>query len=387
MDFKDTKLIHSYKDHSESTFSIKADKLPIYQNACFLYSHHLDEGTYTYSRKANPNRSDLERKLAILDEANYSFALANGTQAIHSILSLLSANSHILISEHLYSGSQLLIDRLAQQYQIEVSSISNEQANDPNIVEEKLKPNSQLLFIESPTNPTQGIVDIKSLSLIAQKNNVLLAVDNSLLSSYLCQPLSLGADIAIQSAAKHLGGHNDLMAGVVSVNNKAIYQKLNRIIQTYGLGLTAFDSWLLSRSLDTLGLRIRQQQKSSLLVLNYLKANKQIDELYYTDSSTVISFSLKQANLTNQWLEHAATFFNISRNFGSIQSSISIPSLMSHQETFNALQSNDDVLPFHVDLIRLSIGIEDSNDILNALTNTFHKTLQKNNNQSLNVLA
>ncbi|MCF6777197.1 PLP-dependent aspartate aminotransferase family protein [Thiotrichales bacterium 19X7-9] len=371
MNHKDTKLIHSYKKNNKLTSSIKTEKPPIYQNACFIYDHNLQDEDYTYSRKANPNRTDLEKKLAILDKAKYSFSLASGTQATHAVLSLLSSSSHLLISEHLYSGSHLLIDQLVEQYQIEVSTIANNQTNDIKVIQSKLQQNTQLIFVESPSNPTQETVDVKTLSLIANEKNILLAIDNSLRSSYLCQPLSLGADIAVQSAAKHLGGHNDLMAGVISVNNDILSEQLNKLIQTYGLGLTAFDSWLLSRSLDTVGLRMRQQQHSAQLIANWLKSNEQVHEIYYDGLGSVIAFSLKYPNLTNLWLEHASSFFNISRNFGGIHSSINIPSLMSHQETFNSLKSNKQNLPFNPDLIRLSVGIEDSDDILSAIKNAF----------------
>ncbi|TNF67025.1 MAG: PLP-dependent transferase [Gammaproteobacteria bacterium] len=379
MNHKDTKLIHSYKKNNKLTSSIKTEKPPIYQNACFIYDHNLQGEGYTYSRKANPNRTDLEKKLAILDKAQYSFALASGTQAIHAILSLLSSNSHLLISEHLYSGSHLLIDQLVEQYQIEVSTITNNQTNDIKVIQSKLQQNTQLIFVESPSNPTQEAVDIKTLSLIANEKNILLAIDNSLRSSYLYQPLSLGADIAVQSAAKHLGGHNDLMAGVISVNNDILSEQLNKLIQTYGLGLTAFDSWLLSRSLDTVGLRMRQQQHSAQLIANWLKSNKQVNEIYYDGLGSVIAFSLNYTNLTNLWLEHASSFFNISRNFGGIHSSLSIPSLMSHQETFNSLKSNNKNLPFSPNLIRLSVGIEDSSDILSAIKNAFEQLLAQEN--------
>ncbi|MCF6808216.1 PLP-dependent aspartate aminotransferase family protein [Thiotrichales bacterium 19S9-12] len=375
MTSKNTKLLHNAKNLQSN---LQTEQLPIYQNASFLYTNNLKESDYSYSRKANPNRSELEKKLALLDHTQHSFAVANGTQAITAVISLLNSHDHMLISEHLYSGSQLLIENLSKQYQIQFSILSYQEINNLELLSSYIQNNTRLMFFESPANPTQETINIPAIKTIAQKNNIHLAIDNSLLSSYLQQPLDIGADIAIQSAAKHLGGHNDLMAGVISVNNKQLHHKLYEIIQLQGLGLTAFDSWLLSRSLDTLPLRITQQQQSAQIIVKQLSNHPEVSHVYYSGLGSIIAFTLKHKDKTSSWLNEANEFFNICRNFGSIRSSISLPNIMSHKETFERCEKENKIPPFDPNLIRLSIGIESIEDIQNALFNAFDTCKQYN---------
>jgi cystathionine beta-lyase/cystathionine gamma-synthase len=390
MKHKDSLLTQSLKLDTKNT--PLSTTLPIYQNATFNYLNQNDNPEYYYARKGNPNRTELEDKLKLLDNASQSLATNHGTSDIFAVLSLIPSNSHIMISQGIYSGTKNIINQLAKQHQIEISILFS---NKIEILESQIKSNTRLVFIESPSNPTQQVFDIRKIAEIIKNREILFAVDNSLLSSYFHQPLEFGADIAVQSAAKHLGGHNDLMAGIISSKQPDLDFELKNIVNSFGLGLSAFDSWLLSRSLSTLAIRLKQQQENALSIANWLSQQKEIHEIYYLglDShsnyklhlsqskgfGSIISFCLANDQLTSTFIEKAQKEFSFSRNFGSIQTSISLPSQMSHKEDF--LINNQ--LPFNKNLIRLSVGIENIKDIYQIFNCIFHNLQSTNFSKTL----
>ncbi len=345
---------------------------PIYQTATFRQPSAVDFGEFDYSRTANPTRALVEEQIAALEGGRHACAFASGMAALTAVTRLVQAGEEILAGDDLYGGTIRLLSQVAPRQGISVRWVD---AADPCAVEAAISPATRLLLVETPTNPLLRIADLASLAGIARRRGVLLAVDNSLLSPCLQQPLALGADLVIHSATKFLCGHADVCAGAVVTNDPELHSRLAFHLNAEGTGLAPFDSWLLLRGMKTLALRVERQCSSARWVAELLAIHPSVQEVFFPalavpaaravherqarGPGAVISFTTGDPDLSRRIVE-ATRLFTIAVSFGSIGSSISLPCRMSHASVPAELRGRLGPPP---DLVRLSVGIEDVEDL------------------------
>jgi len=349
---------------------------PIYQTATFQQTSADEFGEFDYSRSGNPTRSVLEEKLAQLENAKYASAFSSGMAAINSLLSLLEAGDEIIAGDELYGGTIRLLAKAAPRLGIDVRYVDTA---DSKALADAVSPKTKLILIETPSNPTLRITDLKAAAAIAKENNIMLAVDNSMLSPTLQNPLDLGADIVIHSATKYLCGHSDVTAGAVITNDETVYRKISFTQNAEGSALAPFDSWLLFRGLKTLSLRVEKQNSNAEKIAAFLAAHPLVKRIFYPTLANhegsdihksqsrggggVISFTTGDERLSKQIAE-SLRLFSIAVSFGSVNSTVSLPCRMSHLSIPDALKEK---LAPPKDLVRISIGIEDADDLIEDL--------------------
>ncbi|HYN23321.1 MAG TPA: PLP-dependent transferase, partial [Thermoanaerobaculia bacterium] len=333
---------------------------PIYQTATFRQPSAVEFGEYDYSRTANPTRALAEQQIAALEGGRHACAFASGMAAIAAVTRLAEAGQEILAGDDLYGGTCRLLSRVAPRQGIRVRFVDT---TDPAAVEAAISPATRLLLVETPTNPLLRVVDLERVAEIARRRGVLLAVDNSLLSPVLQKPLNLGAHLVIHSATKSLCGHGDVVAGAVVTSEPELHREIAFHLNAEGSGLAPFDSWLLVRGMKTLALRMERQSASALRVADLLTAHPAIGEVFYPGAGPVVSFTTGDPELSRRIVE-AARLFTIAVSFGSVSSSISLPCRMSHASIPPELKGRLGPPP---DLVRLSVGIEDVDDLLSDL--------------------
>ena len=349
---------------------------PIYQTATFEQECADCFGEYDYSRSGNPTRTVLEKQLAQLEHAQRAFCFSSGIAAIAAVARLLRPGDEILAGDDLYGGSYRLFSKILNRSGIEVRYSD---ATDLENFRRDISPRTRLVHVETPTNPLLRIIDIPALADLVHEHDALLSVDNSLMSPYLQNPLDLGADIVVHSATKYLCGHSDVTAGVVAVKDPALAQEIYFVQNGEGSALGPFDSFLLLRGMKTLGLRVERQQDSAQQVAEFLEAHPLVQKVYYPGLkdhprralqeqqargfSSVVSFETGSFEVSKRLVE-ATKIFAITVSFGSLNSSISLPGCMSHASIPAELREKRQ-LP--TDLVRLSIGIEDPEDLIDDL--------------------
>jgi cystathionine beta-lyase len=343
---------------------------PIYQTATFAQPSATSFGRYDYSRSGNPTRDVLQRQIAKLEGTKHAFAFASGMAALAATTRLLDAGDHVIAGVDLYGGTHRLLSQVLSRQAITVSYVDT---SDTTAVARAVTPATRLVLIETPTNPQQRVADIRALAVLAHDVGALLAVDNTLLSPWLQQPARHGADLVVHSATKHLGGHSDVTAGAVATNDDALAEKLAFTQNAEGTALAPFDSWLLLRGLQTLPLRIERQQTTAGRIAQFLFDQPRVTAVHYpglashpgrdihfsqaSGAGSVISFETGDVHASEQILA-ALELFTISVSFGSLHSLASLPCRMSHASIPASVRQVGE------DLIRVSIGIEDADDLI-----------------------
>jgi len=349
---------------------------PIYQTATFEQPSATEFGDFDYTRSGNPTRTLVEQQLADLEDAKYACAFASGMAAITALTRIVRPGEEIIAGDDLYGGTVRLLDRLASHHNIAVRYLDTTCAT---LVKDALTERTRLVLIETPSNPLFRISDLSELGQITRNAGTLLAVDNSMLSPVFQRPLTLGADIVIHSATKFLCGHSDVTAGAVITNQKNIHEQIAFQQNAEGAGLSPFESWLLLRGLKTLSLRIERQNLSATKIAQFLASHPRATEVFYPGLEThpgyqihrrqsdgdgaVVSFTTGNPKYSARVTE-AAQLFRIAVSFGSVSSTISLPCRMSHASIPAALRGQ---LAPPDDLIRLSVGIEDVDDLIEDL--------------------
>ena len=358
---------------------------PIYQTATFEQEHADSFGDYDYSRSGNPTRTVLEKHLAQLENGARGFVFSSGMAAISTAARLLRSGDSILADNDLYGGTCRLFTRVLERTGI---TARYSDASDLDRFEQQFTPNTRLVYVESPTNPLLRVVDLRRVAELAHAHNALLAVDNSTMSPYLQNPLDLGADIVLHSGTKFLGGHHDVTAGAIVVNDPVLAEQVYFSQNAEGNALAPFDSYLLLRGIKTLKLRLDCQQKNALAVAQYLSTRAGIQEVYYPGlpsssnyalqhsqargAGAVLSFTTGSFAVSKAIAEHAH-LFRITVSFGSVNSSISLPGNMSHASVPPEVLAQRD-LP--ADLVRISVGIEDEEDLIADLDRAINFALR-----------
>jgi cystathionine beta-lyase len=349
---------------------------PIYQTATFRQDSASEFGQYDYTRTANPTRTLVERQLASLEGGAYASAFASGMAALTALARSLENGDEIIAGDDLYGGTVRLLEQILPRQGI---SVRYADTTDVASVRSCLTAKTKLILIETPTNPLLRISDIRGLAKLAKTSGALLAVDNSMMSPFLQQPLALGADIVVHSATKFLCGHSDVTAGALITNDATLHQQIAFQQNSEGAGLSPFESWLLLRGIKTLALRVERQNSSALKIAEYLDRHPLVRKVYYPGleshpgyelnrlqargAGAVISFLTNDVKLSRKFAE-ATNLFEIAVSFGSVGSVVSLPYRMSHASIPPSLKSRL-APPEH--LVRLSVGIEDVDDLIDDL--------------------
>ncbi|CAO0791249.1 unnamed protein product [Mucor circinelloides] len=353
-----------------------AASVPIYQTATFKQKGATASGEYDYSRSGNPTRTHVENHLAKIMGAERALVVTSGMGALDVITRLVRSGEEIIAGDDLYGGTNRLLSFLAKSQNVKTHHIDTTKSDS---ILPYLSDKTRLVLLESPTNPLIKITDIPTISKYVHERcpNALVVVDNTMMSPYLQRPLELGADISYHSGTKYLSGHHDLMAGVIGAKNASVGDELYYVINATGCGLSPFDSWLLLRGVKTLAVRMDKQQASCIRIADYLEAqgfkvhfpgllSHPQYELHKSMSSgpgAVLSFETGDTGISERIVE-GTKLWSISVSFGCVNSLISMPCRMSHAS-----------IPAHIraerslpeDLIRLCVGIEDVEDLLEDL--------------------
>ena len=346
---------------------------PIYQTATFEQEYADGFGPYDYSRSGNPTRKVLEDQLAALEGGARAFVYSSGMAAIASVTHLLRTGDEVLADWDLYGGTSRLFARVLERSGVRVM-LSD--ATDLERFAAAITPATKMVYVESPTNPLLRILDLSGLAKIAHDRGVPLCVDSSAMSPYLQRPLALGADIVIHSGTKFLSGHSDVTAGAVIVADEALAKETYFLQNAEGSALAPFDCFLFLRGLKTLKLRMDAQQENAASVAAYLKQHSKVASLVYPGDTDHPGYALQQKQasgagaLISLRLSSAAAakpfaeglrLFKIAVSFGSVTSTVSIPAAMSHA---SVAAEHQKMRAIPADLLRLSLGIEDSQDLL-----------------------
>lgn len=366
-----TKLIHSIPcDPLTGAVSV-----PIYQTSTFVQDAPGVNQGYDYARSGNPTRAALESLIATLEQGHTGVAFASGLAAIDAVLKLLKAGDEIVAVDDIYGGAYRLFTHVYEKFGIHVNYVNTTDAVN---VFNAVTQNTKLIWIESPTNPTLKVSDIKAIARIANSANALLCVDNTFATPALQLPLQLGADIVIHSATKYLGGHSDLIAGLVVTKDKNTGEQIKFIQNASGAILSPFDSWLVIRGIETLYLRMKQHCSSAQAVAEYLVNHPLIDKVFYPGLKThinhniakqqtkgfggIVSFTLKtDTEEAALQLVTSTKYFKLAESLGGVKSLLCHPAQMTHKSIPVEKRRNAGVSD---SLIRLSIGLEDTTDLI-----------------------
>ena len=348
---------------------------PIYLSATFRHPAFQQSTGYDYGRVANPTRDELEHTVASLERGQRCWALSSGMAAINMVLHLFSPGDHLLLSEDLYGGTVRLANDVYSSYGLQFDYVDTA---DTAAVASKIRPNTRAIFIETPSNPMMRVSDIRALASLAHEHAALLIVDNTFLSPHFQKPLTLGADIVVHSGTKYLCGHNDVIAGFLILNDadSSHARRLELLIKSEGPNLSPMDSWLMLRSIKTLGLRVERQAANALIIANWLKGQPAVTDVFYvglpehpgyalqqrqsTGNGSMISFKVLNAELAKSMLGRLQLIC-FAESLGGVESLLTYPIAQTHAEMPKELL---DRTGLDDRLLRLSVGIEDADDLI-----------------------
>lgn len=375
-----TKLIHGGISTDSLTGAVN---VPIYQTSTYGQTLPGQHKGYEYSRSGNPTRKALEELIAELENGDYGFAFASGLAAISTVLSTFNAGDELVISNDVYGGTFRLLDKVFSRFGIKYTQVNT---SDLSAVENAIKPNVKAIYIETPSNPLLGITDLEGIAAIAKKNNIISIVDNTFYTPYIQRPLDLGIDIVIHSATKYLGGHSDLIAGLVVVKDKELADKIGFLQNAIGGILEPFDAFLLIRGIKTLGVRLDRHVANAEYIAKKLTESNHIKKVYYPGLEThpgyevnkkqaknggaMISFELTDGHDTDK-LFTSLKLITLAESLGGVESLIEHPASMTHASIPKEIR---EAAGLGDGLLRLSVGIEDAeeiaNDLLTAIENS-----------------
>jgi len=349
---------------------------PIHLSTTFARKK-VDEptGGYEYTRSLNPTRNSLESKLAALENASFGLAFTSGLAAETTILlSLLKPGDHIIGFDDLYGGTKRLINHVFGNFGFDISFVD---AVDTRNVEQAIKENTKLVWLESPTNPLLKLSDIQAISEITKKHGIVLVVDNTFLSPYFQNPLDLGADVVVHSSTKYIGGHSDVLGGSVMLNDEKLYEKIQYHQNAVGAVLPPFDSYLTLRGIKTLALRMEKHQENALKIAHYLEKHPKVAKVIYPGLEShpqhklakqqssgfggVISFELEGTIDDAKAFLEKLELFALAESLGGVESLIELPALMTHASVPKEIRQQ---IGISDTLIRVSVGIEDVVDLI-----------------------
>ena len=354
--------------------------VPIYQTATFRHPGLGQSTGYDYSRSGNPTRQALEDGLARLEGAARGFAYASGMAAITNLLFLFKSGDHLLVTEDLYGGTYRLFEKVFQQYGLEFTYVDT---SDTAAVRAAIRPNTRGLFVESLTNPLLKVADIAALAQLCQEQGALCIVDNTFLTPYLLRPLDLGADITIYSGSKYLAGHNDTICGLVAVKNPALAEQVYFHQNAAGAILGPQDSWLTIRGMKTLSVRLDRQQENAQKIAAWLVNHPRVQRVYYPGLAdhpghellksqargfgAMIAFEVDDHSLVEQLLMKTE-IISFAESLGGVETLMTFPEVQTHADIEPEKRAKFGI---NDRLLRLSVGIEDVDDLIADLDQAF----------------
>ena len=352
---------------------------PIYQTATFAHKGVGRSTGYDYSRLQNPTREHLEEVVASLEQGISAYAFSSGMAAITALFEIFKPGDHIIADADLYGGSIRLFDNISQKNGIKFTR-KNFLTED---IEKDITASTKAIFFETPTNPMMNVIDIRKYAEIAKRHNLLLIVDNTFLSPYFQNPLTLGADVVVHSGTKFLAGHNDTLSGFVVTSSPEIDEKLAFIIKTIGSGLAPFDSWLVLRGIKTLPLRMERQQENAKRLAEWLRNNPKVIKVYYPgfeDSpgheviksqargfGSMITFEVDSVETALSILENVR-LIHFAESLGGVETLITYPVTQTHADVPEEIRLQNGITDR---ILRLSVGVESANDLIAEFERVF----------------
>jgi cystathionine gamma-lyase len=374
----ETRAIHAGQQPDPTTGAIMT---PLYLTSTYVQESPGVHKGYEYSRTQNPTREALEKNLASLESGKFGLAFSSGCSATTTVVSLLKAGDHLLCSDDVYGGTYRLFDKILKHHGIEFSFVD---FTNLSVVEKALRPNTKMVWFETPSNPTLKLIDIEAMVKLCKPKKILVAVDNTFMSPYFQRPLEWGADIVCHSTTKFLNGHSDQVGGAVVVNDNELRDKLHFLQNSMGTSQSPFDAWLVLRSTKTLAVRMRAHQENAMRIAQFLEGHEKVERVLYpglrshpqyelakrqmTGFGGVITFFVKGSLAESRKFLERVKVFSLAESLGGVESLIEHPAIMTHAsippEQRKALGISDT-------LIRLSVGIEHCDDLVCDLEQAF----------------
>ncbi len=370
-----TKALHAGIEPDPTTGAIMT---PIYQTSTYVQASPGSHKGYAYARGKNPTRSQLEKNIAALENSKYGLCFSSGMGATDAVVKLLRPGDEVITGDDLYGGTYRMFTKVFANYGIRFHFIDLKQASN---IEKYVNANTKLIWLETPTNPTMQIVDIAACAAIAKKHKALLAVDNTFASPYLQNPMDLGADIVMHSVTKYLGGHSDVVMGALCMNDDKLYEQIAFIHNSCGATPGPMDSFLVLRGIKTLHLRMERHCSNGKKIAEFLRVHPKIDKVYWPgftdhpnhdiakkqmrDFGGMISFDIKDKSKEECFrIASAVKVFSLAESLGGVESLINHPATMTHASIPKEERERVGVTDT---LLRLSVGIEDIDDLLEDL--------------------
>lgn len=365
-----TKAIHAGQEPDPATGAVS---VPIYQTSTYAQEGLGKHKGFEYARTQNPTRMALEQNLAALEGGRACYAFASGMAATNAVMTLLKAGDHVIVSDNTYGGTFRLFDRILRNFGLEFSYVD---AREPQNVEEAARAETRMVFIETPTNPVMSLVDIRAVSEITRRRGIRLVVDNTFMSPFFQRPLELGADIVVHSTTKYLNGHSDGVGGAVILNDEEDIARMAFIQNAAGAILSPMDSWLVMRGTKTLAVRMRQHDENGRIVAQFLSEHPKVEKVYYPGLKShpqhelarlqmsgfggMISFETGSLDNARRVLE-GVRLCTLGESLGGVETLISHPASMTHASVPEIERNR---LGITDGLVRISVGIEDAEDII-----------------------
>lgn len=350
-----------------------AVNFPIYPATAYRHPAPGESTGFDYTRTANPTRSVLEEAIAIIEKGDGGFACSSGMAAIQTIMGLFSQGDHLIVSLDLYGGTYRLFEQVLSRYGLTFSYVD---LREPHLAEEAVQTNTKAILVETPTNPLMQVTDIAAIVDIAKRHKLLTIVDNTFMTPYYQRPLELGADLVFHSATKYLGGHNDVLAGLIVTKGQELTEKIRFLLNTIGAVLGPQDCWLLIRGMKTLAVRMERHQENALKIAYFLKTHPAVTEVFYpgldehenyevqrrqaTGFSGMVSFRVKSASQVPAFLRHLQ-LISFTESLGGVETLCTYPATQTHADIPVEVREKVGVCDR---LLRLSVGIENANDLI-----------------------
>ena len=376
----ETRCLH-LEDEEGCSDNYGAISYPIYQTATYAHPGVGKSTGYDYTRLQNPTREHLEKTVASLESGIDALALSTGMAAITLMMELFEPSDHLIVDSDLYGGSIRLFQNVSEKNGVSFSSIDCCREN----VETYINENTKAVYIETPTNPMMNVTDIAELAKITKKHNILLIVDNTFLSPYFQNPLLLGADLVVHSGSKYLGGHNDTLAGFLVTDREDISERLRFLIKTTGAGLAPFDCFLIQRGIKTLGIRMEKAQENAMEIAGWLSGQNAVTKVIYPGLAkhpgheimkkqtrgfgAMITFQLESKDFALAVLEKVR-MIKFAESLGGVETLITYPVTQTHADVPPEIRERNGITD---STLRLSVGIENSKDLLGELEQVFYE--------------
>ena len=367
-----TRAIHAGQEPDPSTGAVMT---PIFQTSTYAQAGLGEHKGYEYSRSGNPTRTALETCLASLENGQYGLAFASGLAAENAVLSLLNAGDHVVSCDDLYGGTYRLFERVMKRYQVETSYVSASASMKE--YEQAIRPDTRMLWLETPTNPLLNLIDIRALAEMAHRHKLVVVVDNTFASPYFQQPLQLGADIVLHSTTKYINGHSDVIGGALVMNDPELHESIKFFQNAAGGVPGPFDSWLTLRGIKTLAVRMRQHAENAMAVARFLSEHPRVEKVYYPGLPShpdhelarrqmsgfggMVSFQFKGSYADVTQMVRRFQVFALAESLGGVESLVCHPASMTHASIPRELREARGLTDT---LLRLSVGIEDVEDLL-----------------------